>query len=94
MQNKERMSLSITKERATKIRELVKSGAYPSLSAAADDAFDILLEQQAEKAAWWAETVRRCEEAEKHPERLLSAEAFTQELNAEIEKRKMRIGVK
>jgi antitoxin ParD1/3/4 len=29
-----------------------------------------------EATAWWTETVRRCEEAVKHPERMLDADAF------------------
>lgn len=90
----ERMSISISKEQAAEIRRLVGSGRYPSISAAMDQAATALIEQESEREEWWAETVRRCEEAEKHPERLLDAETFFEELRQEIAGRKQRLGIK
>lgn len=90
MAQSERMSISISKERVAKIREFVGAGVYPSLSAAMDSAAVVLLEQEAEKKAWWAETVRRCKEAEKHPEQLLDADTFFQGVRKEIASRKQR----
>lgn len=72
----QRISISINKDRAKEVAELVTKGTYPSLSAAYDAATAVLLEQEAEKEAWWAETIRRCDEAEQHPERMLDQETF------------------
>jgi Arc/MetJ-type ribon-helix-helix transcriptional regulator len=80
----ERISISLSNSQAEKLRSLVESGQYPSVSAAVDAATDVLLEHEAEKQAWWQETIRRCEEAERHPERLLDADRFFKELWAEI----------
>ena len=46
------------------------------------------IEQEAEKEAWWAETIRRCDEAEKHPERMLDADTFFKKVREEIGRRK------
>lgn len=66
------------------MRELVETGVFPNISSAFNAAADALLEKEAEKAAWWEETLRRCEEAEKHPERMLDPDTFFRELRAEI----------
>jgi Arc/MetJ-type ribon-helix-helix transcriptional regulator len=76
MANTERFSVSVDKDRASRIRALVDSGAYPSVSSAFDAAADALIEREAAKEEWWAETIRRCDEAEKHPEKLLDAATF------------------
>lgn len=57
-------------------------------------AAEALLEQEEQKETWWAETLRRCEEAEKHPERLLDADTFFREVRQEIDVRKERLGIK
>lgn len=85
MANTERLSISISKARAADVRELVAKGAYPSVSSAVDAAVEVLLDHEAEKAAWWAETLRRCEEAEKHPERLMDFDTFVRTLDADIQ---------
>lgn len=88
MANTERLSVSISKARAADVRELVANGAYPSVSSAVDAAVEVLLDHEAEKAAWWAETLRRCEEAEKHPERLLDFDTFRRNVRSRIDKAK------
>jgi Arc/MetJ-type ribon-helix-helix transcriptional regulator len=88
MANTQRVSISISKERAAQVQELVSKGAYPTVSAAYEAAADVLVEQEIEKAAWWAETIRRCEEAERHPERLLDHETFWNKVREEIGRRK------
>ena len=88
MANTERFSISLDKDRAAHIRELVEKGSYPSISSAFDAAADALLEREAERQEWWDETVRRCEEADKHPERLLDHDTFFREVHAEIQRRK------
>ena len=80
MASTQRVSISIKKERAAQVEGLVTKGSYANLSAAYSAATEVLLEREAEKEAWWAETVRRCEEAEKYPERLLDAEVLSQAL--------------
>lgn len=84
MANTERMSVSVNKDRAARIRELVETGAYPSISSAFDAAADALIEKEDARAAWWVETRRRCDEAEKHPERLLDVEKFFRKVREEI----------
>lgn len=78
MANSERISINLNKERAQKIRSLVRNGVYPSVSSAFDAAAGVLLAQEAEREAWWQETLRRCDEAEKNPEMLLAPDAFFQ----------------
>ena len=88
----ERVSVTMAKERAERLRELVAKHEYESVSAAVDVAVGALLVEEEAKEAWWAETVRRCREAEEHPERLLDAETFHKRLWEEIDKRKRRGG--
>ena len=88
----QRISVSINKQRAKEVAELVTKGAYPSLSAAYDAATEALLEHEAEKEAWWAETIRRCKEAQKHPERMLDPETFHKMLWEGIAERKKQRG--
>lgn len=88
MANTERFSVSVDKDRAARIRALVENGAYPSVSSAFDAAADALIEREAAKEEWWAETLRRCDEAEKHPERLLDADTFFRKVREEIDRRK------
>lgn len=88
MANTERFSISVDKDRAALIRELVEKGAYPSVSSAFDAAADALIAREAEKDAWWEETLRRCEEAEQHPESLLDADRFFKSLRASIDQEK------
>ena len=71
MRNTERVSISIDKGRAARIRALVESGAYPNVSAVYDAAALMFLEHQDEMDVWWQEAVRRCDESEKFPERML-----------------------
>lgn len=80
----ERMSISIDRQYAEEIRKLVDDGAYRNISAAFQEAATILIEQQAEKAAWWKETIRRCDEAEHHPERMIPHDAFFAGVHADI----------
>ena len=80
MANTERFSVSVDKDRASRIRALVDKGAYPSVSSAFDAAADALIEREDAKEAWWAETLRRCDEVEKHPERVLDAATFHKRL--------------
>jgi Arc/MetJ-type ribon-helix-helix transcriptional regulator len=88
MANTERFSISLDTDRASLIRELVEQGKYPSISSVFDAAADVLLEREAIRQEWWDETVRRCEEAEKHPERLLDHDAFFRQTRKEIGRRK------
>ncbi|MCV0371848.1 hypothetical protein [Filomicrobium sp.] len=90
MANTERISISVDKQRAGRIRSLVENGAYPSISSAFDAAADVLLAREAEKEAWWAETLHRCDEAEQHPEKMLDVDTFFSEVRAEIESLKKR----
>jgi Arc/MetJ-type ribon-helix-helix transcriptional regulator len=76
----ERFSVSVNKNRAAQLRQLVERGVYPSISSAFDAAADALIELEDAKEAWWSETLRRCDEAEKHPERLLDAATFHKRL--------------
>lgn len=85
MANTERISISVDKQRAGRIRSLVESGAYPSVSSAFDAAADVLLAREAEKAAWWLETLRRCDEAEQHPEKMLDVDTFFRSVRADID---------
>lgn len=92
MANTERISISVDKQRAGRIRSLVESGAYPSISSAFDAAADVLLARVAESEAWWEETLRRCDEAEQHPERMLDFDTFFSEVRADIERLKKKGG--
>lgn len=83
MASTERLSVSVNKGRATRIREFVEKGLYPTVSSAFDAAADALIEIEQEKEAWWAEALRRCDEAEKHPEKLLDPDTFFRELREE-----------
>lgn len=89
MSHTERISISIDNERADRIRELVKTGEYASVSSAFDAAADLLLAHQQAKHAWWEETLRRCDEAEKHPDKLLDPDTFFRNLRTEIHARKI-----
>lgn len=84
MANTERFSVSVDKHRAARLRALVERGAFPSMSSAFDAATDALIELEEAKEAWWEETLRRCDEAEKHPERLLDADTFFRDVRDEI----------
>jgi hypothetical protein len=66
------------------MRNLVEAGVYPTLSSAFDAAAHALLEKEAEKKAWWEETLRRCEEAERHPEKLLDPDTFFRSVREKI----------
>ncbi|CFX05100.1 conserved protein of unknown function [Candidatus Filomicrobium marinum] len=92
MANTERISISVDKQRAGRIRSLVESGASPSISSAFDAAADVLLARVAESEAWWEETLRRCDEAEQHPERMLDFDTFFSEVRADIERLKKKGG--
>jgi len=81
----ERLSISLDKTSADGMRALISDGTYTSMSAAMSDATRLLLEKREEQKQWWAETARRCDEAEKHPERLLDADTFFRQVRAEIE---------
>lgn len=94
MANTERMSISVAKERAESMRKLVESGAYPSLSSAFDAAADALVAQEALKAAWWQETLRRFDEAERNPERLMDIDSFFRGVHEDIEQLKKGKGVR
>ncbi|KAI94740.1 hypothetical protein T281_09340 [Rhodomicrobium udaipurense JA643] len=85
MSNTTRFSVSLNNDKGAALRALVESGVYPSLSSAFDSAVDNLLELERQRKAWWEEIARRCDEAEAHPERLLSLEAFVRGLEEQIE---------
>ena len=70
------------------MRDLVARGVYPSLSSAFDAAAAVLLEQEAAKEAWWKEIIRRCDEAERHPEKLLDPDTFFRNVQERIERRR------
>lgn len=84
MANLERMSISIDERHATEIRKLVESGSFKTISAAFEEAATILIEQEAEKNVWWAETVRRCDDAANHPDQMIEAGAFFDTVRADI----------
>jgi len=86
MANTERISVSVNKDRAARIRQLVERGAYPSVSSAFDAAADALIELDDARERWWNETLRRCDEAESNPERLLDADTFFREVRQAINK--------
>ncbi len=69
-----RLNIIIDKKNDLKIRELIDRGLYPSVSRAINAAAEALIELEAERTAWWTETKRRCEDAEKTPQRLLAAD--------------------
>lgn len=81
----ERFSVSVNKDRAAQLRQLVERGVYPSISSAFDAAADALIDREKAREDWWAETLRRCDEAEAHPERLLDADTFFRNVRKEIE---------
>jgi Arc/MetJ-type ribon-helix-helix transcriptional regulator len=84
MANQERLSISIDARHAAKIRKLVETGDFKTVSAAFEEAATILIEQQAERKAWWAETISRCDHADKHPEQMIEAGAFFDTVRADI----------
>lgn len=84
------MSISIDQRRAAELRKLVDDGAYKNISAAFEEAAAILIEQQAEKAAWWQETIHRCDEAANHPERMIPHDAFFAGVRADIDELRKR----
>ena len=92
MANTERLSISVDKQRASRIRSLVECGAFPSISSAFDAAADILIAREAEKNAWWEETLRRCDEAEQHPDRMLDVDTFFRSVRADIEQVRKKEG--
>jgi Arc/MetJ-type ribon-helix-helix transcriptional regulator len=93
MANIERFSISLDTDRASLIRDLVDQGKYPSITSVFDAAADALLEREAIRQEWWFETTRRCEEAEKHPDRLLDHDAFFREVRKEIQRCKQMMPV-
>lgn len=84
MATTQRFSISVDKDRATQIRELVASGAFPTVSSAFDAAADALIERERAKAVWWEETLRRCQEAECDPAQLVEPDAFFRRVRQEI----------
>lgn len=80
----ERLSITVDKKRAAKLRELVDKGFYPSVSRAFDAAAEALIDLEGQRAAWWAETMRRCDEADAHPDRLLTADQFFASVREDI----------
>jgi len=90
MANTQRLSISLGTESADKVRKLVASGRYPSISAAMETAAQALFEHEAEVETWWAETIRRAIDAHDHPERLVDADTFFDQLHGEIAARKQR----
>jgi Arc/MetJ-type ribon-helix-helix transcriptional regulator len=88
MATTERIGISIHKNVADPVRDLVEQGTFPSISAAYEAGAKALLEHEARSKTWWEETLRRCEEAEKHPERLLDADTFFADVRKEIARRK------
>jgi Arc/MetJ-type ribon-helix-helix transcriptional regulator len=88
MATTERIGISIHKNVAEPVRDLVEQGAFPSISAAYEAGAKALLEHEAQSRAWWEETIRRCKEAENHPERLLDADKFFADVRKEIDRRK------
>lgn len=79
-----RLTINLGKQKADQIKELVKRGDYPSVSKVFDVAADVLLARELERDAWWAETLRRCDEAEAYPERLLDADTFFQGVREDL----------
>lgn len=88
MSNTEHFSVSVDKDRAARLRSLVEQGTFPSMSSAFDAAADALLALEEAKAGWWQETARRCDEAEKHPERMIDADTFFESVREEIARTK------
>lgn len=84
MPNVERLSISIDERYATEIRKLVETGAFRTISAAFEEAATILIEQEVEKVAWWAETVRRCDQATTHPDLMIGTDAFFEAVRSDI----------
>lgn len=84
MANHERMSISIDGRHAAEIRKLVESGRFKTISAAFEEAATILIEQQNDKEAWWAETISRCEHAASHPEQMVEPGALFDMVRADI----------
>lgn len=84
----QKFSINIDGERGASMRELVARGVYPSLSSAFDAAAAVLLEQEAAKEAWWKEVIRRCNEAERYPEKLLDLDIFFRNVQDRIDRRR------
>jgi len=84
MANQERLSISIDAKQAARIRQLVETGDFKTVSAAFEEAAIMLIEQQAERTAWWAETVKRCNDADKHPDQMIEAGAFFDAVRSDI----------
>jgi Arc/MetJ-type ribon-helix-helix transcriptional regulator len=78
----------VMKDQAWPVRDLVEQGTFPSVSAAYEAGAKALLVQEARSRAWWEETLHRCEDAEKHPERLLDADTFFADVRKDIDRRK------
>lgn len=92
MSGLQRHSISLNNENSEALRALVDAGTYPSISSAVDAAVGNLVELERERKAWWDEVVRRCDEAEAHPERLLDFETFRQGLEQRIDAYKAKHG--
>jgi Arc/MetJ-type ribon-helix-helix transcriptional regulator len=84
MAHHKRLSISIDARHAAKIRKLVATGDFKNVSAAFEEAATMLIEQQAERKAWWAETISRCDHADKRPEQMIEAGAFFDAVRADI----------
>ena len=85
MSNTHRFSVSLNAENGEALRALVEKGIYPSISSAVDAAVGDFLELEQQRKAWWEEMLRRCDEAEAHPERLLDPEEFHRSVQARID---------
>lgn len=90
MARTERLSVSLSKKRVEGMRALISSGTYPNMSAALDDASALLLQKQDDERKWWDEIKRRCDDAERNPEKLLDADTFFREVRAKIQKIKTK----
>lgn len=84
MAHQERLSISIDEQRASEMRKLVETGRYKTISAAFDKAAAILIERQAQEDAWWIETIRRCEEAERNPGQMVEAAALFDVVRSDV----------
>ncbi|MBI1384739.1 MAG: hypothetical protein GC150_07510 [Rhizobiales bacterium] len=80
-----RVTISVKKDKAERIRSMVERGVYGSVSRAYDAASDLILDEELQREVWWAEMFRRCEEAEKHPERLLDPDAFFRDVRDTVQ---------
>lgn len=93
MSDFERLSITVAKSHAAKVKELVERGLYPSVSRAFDAAVEMLIEQEVERDAWASEISRRCDEAEASPGSMLSADDFHRRLWDRIAERKRALGL-